>query len=396
VATTTLDELIERTRLKANVLGSNFVLDPEIITYLNEALRQFRELVVSADDSYYQATLDFSISAQPGNEQVLPDDFWQMRGLDAFAGDLLRQTEIYAREFRNRFDSGVGYGFGGTGNSLVVLGYNAEQCNPFRLTYTPKPQPLAEPVAGKTRTILHNAGDGTNAGKQIIFINGAFTAAALGGTLTLENGSGIDGVYTILKVVNLTTVEVKPEPTPSVTLDPATIATLACSSTVTRSFAVAPADNFQPATGIWTLQNGQFGADDIGGFLTADVTNNTYDGVFEIIDVTSATVMRVPSSSLSTSPSLTGTAIISRQATGTRTALDQTEDNFSEYFSVRAAMVIARKKRQDTLVAQLAAERGAIEERISALSTMRQSEPKQAPVLWGRRRRPFAFEDWDI
>jgi len=130
--------------------------------------------------------------------------------------------------------------------------------------------------------------------------------------------------------------------------------------------------------------------------MAVDVDNNAYDGTYQILALVSGTppgVLTTPSTAGSAGV-LIGTATISRQPAGTQHVLDVTEDNFVEYFSVRAGMVIARKKRQDTLVAALGAERAAIEERIAALAKNRQSEPQQAPVLWGRR--SITLEDWEV
>ncbi len=393
MATTSLDDLIEQTRVKANVLRSNFVLDPEIVVYLNEARKQFRELVVTADDSYYQSTLDFSVSAQPLNLQALPSTFWKMRGLDAFAGDSLRQREVFAREFRNRFDADVGYFFGGDGNSIVVCGQSPEQCNPFRLYYTPKPLPFAQRLPGETRSIAPDALDGTNAGSHFILTNANFRAGDVGGSLTVTGFSGAtDGTYTILSIVSPTEVVTIPAPPPSESGSPGETAVVVASSAATRTFAVAPTDSQN--SGLWTLQNGNFGLSDVNSYLTIDVGGTTYDGTFQIGTVYNSTAVIVTPAITGASGSLTGTASLSRQPPGTDSYLDLTEDNFSEYFSVRAAMVIARKKRQDSLVAQLGAERAAIEDRIAALSRMRQSEPQQAPVLWGRRSNNY--EDWEV
>jgi hypothetical protein len=317
VATTTLDELIEQTREKANVQRSNFVTDTAIVALLNEAGKQLREEIITADDSYYQATLDFSVGAQPDNEQELPATFWKMRGLDAFAGDSLRQTEVYAREFRNRFDPGIGYYFGGDGNSIVICGSDAPQANPFRLSFVPKPLPLAP---GATRTFaVHGADQPGTAG-----------------------------------------------PGPSAA---------------------------------WLLTNAAFTAADEGGYLTPAFAapNEAWNIPYLITTVFSGTAAAVsPDPNLigvfSTPPS--GTAYtITTQPADTRNALDVTEDNFSEYYSVRAAMVIARKKRQDSLVSQLLLERKDIEARIAALSRMRQSEPQQAPVL---QRPDRGVGDWEL
>ncbi len=387
MATTTLDELIEQTRQKANVVDSNFVLDPEIISYLNEARKQFRELVVTADDSYYQDSLDFSIGGQPLNIQALPSTFWKMRGLDAFAGDSVRQREILAREFRNRFDPGIGYYFGGDGNSIVISGQSPEQANPFRLYWTPKPLPLAALVPGVTRSIAHTAGDGTNAGAELIVALGQFSAADVGGTITLASSGSttLDGTRTILSVVNGTTIVGLPAFPVGELCAVETTITVVSPSNHARTFAVAGGDN--QSSGYWSLANGNFGPADVGAYLTTAVTGTAYDGTFQIVEIVSGTLVRVTPAIPGSSGALAGTASISRQPPDTESSLDLTEDNFSEYFSVRAAMVIARKKRQDTLVAQLAGERAAIEDRIAALSRMRQSEPQQAPILWGRRGR---------
>ena len=401
MATATLDDLISRTRLKANVARSNFVTDDEIIVYLNEGLREFRELVITADDSYYVATMaDFSISAAPGNEKALPSDFWKLRGLDGFAGDSLRQAEVYAREFRNRFDPGVGYYFGGDGNSIVICGRSAEQANPYRVTYTPDPVPFAALAPYTARTIAVSGADGTNGGSQFSMANGAFSIADVGATIVIANNTGNipNGTYTVTGVSSATLVSVNPLPPAGENFGIAATATLTGDKTQTRTFNVASPDNatfFDTGSAIWSLQNGAFGIEDVGSYLTTSVSNTAYSATYKIIRVASATSVQVTPTTPGSSGAVTGTASISRQPGSTRSALDLTENRFSEYFSVRAAMVIARKKRQDSLVAQLAAERGDIEQRIADLSKMRQSEPQQAPLLWGRRSR-YDRDDLDV
>jgi hypothetical protein len=399
VATTTLDELIEQTRQKANIQRSNFVTDTEIVGYLNEARKQLRELIITADDSYYQASLTFNASAAPDNVQALPAQFWKLRGLDAYAGDTLRQCEVYAREYRNRFDPGLGYYFGGDGNSIELLPpQTCPQFNPWRINYVPKPLPLAPLVPGTTRSVVHDGDDGTTGAGHIVLEQAAFSAGDLGATIVIaDSGTSADGTYTIISVESASEVEVLPIPDFGLGFGMNTTASVTGADDATRTFAVAatgPGDSLQ--SGYFLLQNGDFGATDLGAFIEIDVDNDAVDGAYEIIQVVGSTTIRVSGAPAGNYLALTGTATITRQPPDTENELDLTEDNFSEYLSVRSAMVIARKKRQDTLVAALGAERAAIEDRIASLSRMRQSEPQQAPNLWGGRRRSRFADDWEV
>ena len=313
MAFTTLDQLDTLLRQKTNTENSNICSRSERISYLNEALRELREKIVSADDSYYSAHQDYSVGAYPANVAALPADFWMARAVKALAGTV-RERDVFAREARESNRPGIGYMFGGTGNDIVFLPqFTAQSGNPWRLIYTPKPIPLADTVI---RTPAWTTGDHSGAG-VITVAAGNFQDGDV--TITLGGGSGADGVYTILEVFAANQVEVSPSP-----------GTLTFANTTTYS-----------------------------------VTN---------------------------------------QPPGTRNTLDTTEDAYAEYLPVRAGVQVARKKRQDSLVDSLGAERAAIEARIQLMAAKRQGEPQQAPVEWGRfhDRARYAgdyfasFDDWDF
>lgn len=75
------------------------------------------------------------------------------------------------------------------------------------------------------------------------------------------------------------------------------------------------------------------------------------------------------------------TAVLTYQPSGTAGELDATADDYAEYLTSGAAVPVLSKKRQPDAAAARLAECTRIELRISQAATMRQSEPKSAPVL---------------
>jgi hypothetical protein len=74
------------------------------------------------------------------------------------------------------------------------------------------------------------------------------------------------------------------------------------------------------------------------------------------------------------------------------TTLDVTLDNFDEYPSIYAARAIARKRRMEDMAALFAQDLGDVAQRVSAMASMRQGEPEQAPLL-SRRNRSSFYDD---
>ena len=93
-------DLIAEARQRANMENTQFVLDAEVTARINAALGELYDLIVMADESYYQRQASFALTSAPPtgsstatidptvvntsttNEINLPTDFYRMYGLD--------------------------------------------------------------------------------------------------------------------------------------------------------------------------------------------------------------------------------------------------------------------------------------------------------------------------
>lgn len=77
---TTLLQLRTRARQRSDMVGSTFVSDAELTTWVNQGFAELYDLVVSAFEDYFTTSSTFTVSS--GNTQALPATFYKLRGLD--------------------------------------------------------------------------------------------------------------------------------------------------------------------------------------------------------------------------------------------------------------------------------------------------------------------------
>jgi hypothetical protein len=79
----TLAQIKLRARQKADMVNSNFIEDPELLNYVNEAYFTWYDLVVAAFEDYYLGDpTEFTIAAGAPGEFPLPVDFYKLAGMD--------------------------------------------------------------------------------------------------------------------------------------------------------------------------------------------------------------------------------------------------------------------------------------------------------------------------
>lgn len=121
---------------------------------------------------------------------------------------------------------------------------------------------------------------------------------------------------------------------------------------IDRDFAIASGDTPPPSGsldyGAWTLANGAFTADDVGGTLTLDFDspNGGFSGAYTVLAVLSGTTVRVtpwfdPSSF---SNPAAGTANVTSQPAGTANEIDDELDPYSKYIWSGAAIESLNKE----------------------------------------------------
>ena len=84
MSTVTLAQIKSRARQKADMENSNFIEDPELLNYVNEAYYTWYDIIVAAFEDYYLSATPTEFSLTTSDEGVfdLPADFYKLAGLD--------------------------------------------------------------------------------------------------------------------------------------------------------------------------------------------------------------------------------------------------------------------------------------------------------------------------
>ncbi len=82
--TQTLLQLKTRVRQKTDQENSDFITDLELTDYINSAISEFHDIIISRFEDYFVIDTDIVLSS--GNKITLPIDFLKLRGLDEDLG----------------------------------------------------------------------------------------------------------------------------------------------------------------------------------------------------------------------------------------------------------------------------------------------------------------------
>lgn len=147
---TTLSNLQERARQRADMVGSTFVTDSELTGYINQGLFELYDRVVAAFEDYFTTSTTFTISS--GNTYTLPASFYKLRGLDYQTDSVtgvyvpLRQYNFLNRNIRNTapyyMTGGTAREFRIMGDQLMFIPSDGATGN-YRLWYVPSISPLS-------------------------------------------------------------------------------------------------------------------------------------------------------------------------------------------------------------------------------------------------------------
>tara|TARA_R100000234_G_scaffold83272_1_gene52749 strand:- start:5073 stop:5780 length:708 start_codon:yes stop_codon:yes gene_type:complete len=101
--TTTLAQLITRVRQRADMVGSAFVSDSEIVDYINVAMAEIHDLLVDKYEDYYVSTTTYTLPG--GNPGTLPATFYKALGVDFDSGGVSYRLKRYSFQERNMYNS---------------------------------------------------------------------------------------------------------------------------------------------------------------------------------------------------------------------------------------------------------------------------------------------------
>ena len=104
--TTTLQNLIDRVRQRADMEGSTFVSDAEVITYINVAMAEMHDILVQRYEDYYVNTQSYTLPiAVEGTDDLLPEDFYKVLGVDFDVGGTTYRLRRFSFQERNQYNS---------------------------------------------------------------------------------------------------------------------------------------------------------------------------------------------------------------------------------------------------------------------------------------------------
>lgn len=134
----TLAELKEQARFRADQTNSNFVSDPELVTYINSSIAELQDLLISSyGNDYYVSSSVFNTVANT-DSYALPADFYKLLGVDAkINGNDKFSLRPFNFNERNRNDSFSSWGLM-TGPSVR---YRIRGDN---LVFSPQPEGIFE------------------------------------------------------------------------------------------------------------------------------------------------------------------------------------------------------------------------------------------------------------
>lgn len=228
-----VETLIADTRLESGLRNNRVFSDDQIAGFLTNGFWALRDLMIAKFAYWFRAEYNFSLAGGvTGNVLELSEvpDLEMIQGLFLVgsAGNLQRVdmlssiseigylSSTYPFADNYSFNGYVGRKYFPDGDKLFVYPA-ANASGNYRLIYTPQAQRLALPA---TRTFDVNSADndppsGSTDYGRWTFANGDFTSQDVGGTLTPTFATPNEDFnldYTIVSVVNSTTINVTPDP----------------------------------------------------------------------------------------------------------------------------------------------------------------------------------------
>ena len=101
--TTTLQNLVDRTRQRADMEGSTFVSDTEVIGYINVAMAEIHDILVDRYEDYYVSSQQFTLPTD--NPGTLPNTFYKALGVDFNTGGTTYRLRRFSFQERNVYNS---------------------------------------------------------------------------------------------------------------------------------------------------------------------------------------------------------------------------------------------------------------------------------------------------
>ena len=185
--TKTVSSLVTSIRQRADMEGSSFVSDSEIVDYINQSIAELHDLLINLFEDYYVESVSFSLP--DGNPTTLPDGdpagsnfptkkgFYKALGVDVDCGGIKYNVPRYMFSERNAYN-----GIGGDVNGGLNIHYSIQgdkirfipestASGTVTLWYAPEPQYFSGP--SDTDTLSVKARHISRGYEEFIILDGA-------------------------------------------------------------------------------------------------------------------------------------------------------------------------------------------------------------------------------
>ena len=147
---TTLAQLREKVRQRADQEHSDFVTDAELDAYINNSYTELYDIIVSKHEDYFVE--EYVANADSEGHVVVPPDFYKLVGVDFYNnGDYfaLKKWMFADRNKVQRTNLVLAYGYTILkyrliNNTVRMLPKDAAQDKQFKLWYVPSVAPITE------------------------------------------------------------------------------------------------------------------------------------------------------------------------------------------------------------------------------------------------------------
>lgn len=102
---TTLADIRNRARRRADMVNSQFVSDTELLDFINASYAELYDILVQTYEDYFVQSESFTLSSSDNGVRALPSDFYKLKGVDyQLGGDFitLYPYDWNTRNFRQR------------------------------------------------------------------------------------------------------------------------------------------------------------------------------------------------------------------------------------------------------------------------------------------------------
>jgi len=212
---TTFATLMTRVRQRADMVGSTFVSDAEIRTWLNSALAELHDIMILCFEDYYvnEASYTFTGTTESG---TLPAAFYKALGVDFTSNGNTYTVKPFSLQERNMYNGNAGTIEGNVaplryqirGDSIYFIPKNP--VGTVTLYYAPECEQYAtgggvsigvlnaDPLTGSTFTLATTSDSHNfNVGMEIVFAQNNTSGIRTGGTRVVTAINNTTGVVTV-------------------------------------------------------------------------------------------------------------------------------------------------------------------------------------------------------